>query len=62
MSRFTDHFKTFTALLNEDTVWRLIDDDIRPFDTYPDPVHAWQADMHYQRGQLGTRHKSPNFF
>lgn len=31
-------------------------------DTYPDPVHAWQGDLHYQIGQLGTRNKAPNFF
>lgn len=31
-------------------------------DTYPDDVHAWQGDLHYQIGQLGTRNKEPDFF
>lgn len=31
-------------------------------DTYNNTVHAWQGDIHYQRGQMGTRNKAPGFF
>ena len=41
---------------------RVFRDAAHPNDTYPDEIHAWQVDIHYQRARLGTRNKSPNFF
>ena len=37
-------------------------DATHPNDTFPDKVHAWQADMHYQAGRLTTKNKAPNFY
>lgn len=41
---------------------RIFRDGAHPNDTYPGQVHAWQADLHYQKARLGTKNKTPNFF
>lgn len=41
---------------------RVFRDAGHPNDTFPDPVHSWQSDLHYQIARLGTRHRSPDFF
>jgi hypothetical protein len=41
---------------------RIFRDAAHANDTFPAIVHAWQVDIHYRVGQLGTRNKAPNFF
>ena len=41
---------------------RIFRDANHPNDTYPNTVHAWCADLHYQAARMGTMNKSPNFF
>lgn len=41
---------------------RVFRDAAHPNDTYPDNVHAWCVDLHYQAAQFSTINKAPNFF
>ena len=50
--------------LEPDTVikMRVFRDATHTNDTLEANVHAWQANIRYQRGQLGTRSRAPDFF
>lgn len=41
---------------------RIYRDPSHALDTFPDDIHSWQADLHYQKIRFGTKNKSPNFF
>lgn len=41
---------------------RVFRDATHANDTYPDTVHAWCVDLHYQTSQLSTKNKAPGFF
>lgn len=41
---------------------RVFRDATHNLDTYPDSVHAWCVDLHYQTAQLSTKNKAPGFF
>ena len=41
---------------------RIFRDAAHPNDTFPDSIHAWTADLHYQAVRVGTKNKAPNFF
>lgn len=41
---------------------RVFRDAAHANDTFPDSVHAWQADLHYQVARITTKNKAPNFY
>lgn len=41
---------------------RVFRDAAHPNDTFPEVVHAWCCDLHYQMVRLGTVNKAPNFY
>jgi hypothetical protein len=41
---------------------RVFRDAAHATDTYPDPIHAWCCDLHYQVDKIGTINRLPNFF
>lgn len=41
---------------------RVFRDAAHARDTYPDEVHAWCCDLHYQKTRFGTIRKAPNFY
>lgn len=42
--------------------FRVFRDGSHPNDTFPDGVHAWMADIHYQAARIGTKNKAPDFY
>jgi uncharacterized protein YqiB (DUF1249 family) len=64
VSEVSDADALLSSSIEPDTVVkvRIFRDASHVNDTYPDAIHAWQSDLHYQSARIGTRHKSPNFF
>jgi hypothetical protein len=62
VSEVSEQFAILSQEIEPDSVVKMRVFRDAAVDSYNGTVHAWQGDLHYQMGRLGTVNKAPNFY